>query len=57
MLNPAEPNVTREIRLLYVTDENGDMEITVESSGFEKDPASVPIFLTATLDAFVGDNN
>lgn len=56
MLNPAEPNSTREIRLIYVTDENGNMEITVDSIGFEKDPAAVPIFLSATLDAFIGDN-
>jgi len=57
MLDPAEPNVTREIRLTYVTDENGDMEITVDSIGFEEDPSSVLIFLSRTLDAFAGDSD
>lgn len=52
MLNPSTPNVTREIHLKYVTDENGDMEINIDSSGFEDDPSAVAVFLSATISCF-----
>jgi hypothetical protein len=49
MLNPTAPNTTREIRLTYVTDENGDMEIKVDSDGFEENPYAVAAFLSAAI--------
>jgi len=55
MLNPAEPNTTREIKLTYVTDEEGSMEISIDSLGFEDDPRLVPLFLAATIEAIAGD--
>jgi predicted dinucleotide-utilizing enzyme len=49
MLNPSAPNVTRQIHLTYVTDDNGDMEIKVDSEGFDEDPRAVSVFLSATI--------
>jgi hypothetical protein len=51
MLNPAEPNKTREIKLTYTTDEAGDMEIDIDATGFEEDPQAVGLFLSATMKA------
>jgi hypothetical protein len=49
--NPAEPNTRREINLIFTTDENGEMEIDIDSVGFEADPQFVPLFIHATLEA------
>ena len=51
MLNPAEPNKVREIKLTYTTDEAGIMEIDIDASGFEDDPQTVGLFLSATIKA------
>jgi hypothetical protein len=51
MMNPAEPNKTRKIEITYTTDDDGDMEINIDSSGFEDEPQAVPLFLYATLNA------
>lgn len=51
MLDPAEPNKTREIKLTYTTDAAGDMEIDIDASGFEDDPQAVGLFLSATMKA------
>lgn len=51
MLNPAEPNKVREIKLTYVTDDAGTMEIDIDASGFEDDPQAVGLFLSATIKA------
>jgi hypothetical protein len=32
-----------------VTDDNGDMEIKVDSEGFDEDPRAVSVFLSATI--------
>jgi len=54
-LNPSEPNTIRKIKVTYTTDESGDMEISIDTKGFEEDPRMVPLFLSATLDAIAGD--
>jgi hypothetical protein len=49
MLNPAEPNTVREIKITYTTDNNGQMEISIDTDGFNEDPQSVGLFLSATM--------
>lgn len=49
---PDEPNTKREIRIIYTTDSKGDMEIDLESIGFDSSPEMIPAFLTATLRSF-----
>lgn len=51
MFNPAEPNTRREIKLTYTTDENGELEIDIDSTGFEDDPRYVSLFILATLES------
>lgn len=51
MLNPAESDTTREIKITYVTDSTGEMEINIESEGFEGNDRFIPLYLLATLEA------
>lgn len=49
MFDPSAPDTKREIRLTYVTDADGEMEISIDTEGFEEDPRAVALFLSATL--------
>lgn len=49
MINPSEPNKKREITISYVTDENGEMSISLDTVGFEETPEAVASFLIATI--------
>lgn len=52
MINPSEPNTSRQIVLKYDTDENGEMSISIETEGFEDNPEAVAGFLSATIACF-----
>ena len=56
MINPAEPNKVRKIELTYSTDDQGDMEINIDTIGFEEDPQAVALFLSATMSAISADS-
>ena len=51
MLNPAEPNTVREIKITYKTDDAGEMDIDIQAEGFEEQPGAVGDFLIATVKA------
>ena len=49
MINPDEPNTTREIKFTYITDENGDMSINITTEGFDENPEAVAFYISATI--------
>lgn len=55
--NPSEPNTTREIKFLYVTDENGDLSISIESEGFEGGEEWVALFIQKTVETIANLGN
>jgi hypothetical protein len=55
MLKPDEPNVTRKINLTYITDDEGNMSIGIETENFGDDPEAVAFFLVATMRTIAAD--
>lgn len=49
VINPSEPNKKREIKLSYETDENGEMSISLDATGFEETPEAIASYLAATI--------
>ena len=47
--DPSAPNQDRTIRIRFVTDENGDMDIDFSTEGFEDHPEMVAAYLMAAV--------
>lgn len=49
MIDPVESNSVREILLKFAADEQGDMTVSINATGFEDDPNAVGLYLSAVM--------